>query len=401
MKPVIIVHHHEIILKGGNRGFFERQLMRNIRASLGAVQANAMIRGGYGRFIIDIVDESRVEEIVSCLKSVFGIANICTGVEVAQDVNAFTTAAVQMLEQRQFKTLKVETRRADKNFPKKSMEVSAEVGGVLCDRFAVRANMTTPDEIVYISIVDSTAFVYLSKVQGSAGLPAGVSGRVVGLLSAGIDSPVACWQLMKRGANVIFVHFHSMPYTSQNAVDQVRQLTALLTKFQFQSKLYLVPFAEVQQKIVQKAPQPLRIILYRRLMVRIAEEVAWKEKAEALVTGEAVGQVASQTLRNIRAIDAVATLPILRPLAGMDKEETITYARRIGTFEISKEPFDDCCSFLAPRSPETWARLEEVDQAESHFDIPSLVSEAMQNVVIEKFTSPTVERESLATSSVL
>jgi thiamine biosynthesis protein ThiI len=256
--------------------------------------------------------------------------------------------------------------------------------------------MTSPDETIYISIVDSTAYVYRSKLHGAGGLPAGSSGRVVGLLSAGFDSPVACWQLMKRGANVIFVHFHSMPYTSQNSADQVRQLAKILTTYQFTSKLYLVPFAEIQQEIMVKSPQPLRVIIYRRMMVRIAEVIAHREKAEALVTGEAVGQVASQTLRNIRAIDDAATLPVLRPLAGADKEETMVLARRIGTFDISNEPYDDCCSFLAPRKPATWANLDEVQAGEGQLGIPALIELALHNMSVEHFRYPNVSQTHLA-----
>jgi thiamine biosynthesis protein ThiI len=216
---------------------------------------------------------------------------------------------------------------------------------------------------------------------------------VVSLLSAGFDSPVASWQMMKRGASVVFVHFHSMPYTSVNSIDQVRQLVQILTKYQFNSKLYLVPFADVQNQIVLGTMQSLRVILYRRMMLRIAEAIAHKEKAEALVTGEAVGQVASQTLRNIRVINTVATLPVLRPLSGTDKEETMALARTIGTYDISKEPYDDCCSFLAPRKPATWANFHDVQQAETQLNIDNLVHVAVEAITSELFSMPNVSQE--------
>jgi thiamine biosynthesis protein ThiI len=391
MQPAIILHHHEIILKGNNRGFFERQLLANVRAVLaGLVPANA-VGGGYGRFIVLLEADSAVEEIVRRLSTVFGIANVCTGVRTVQDVRAFSEAAEQLLAGGTFRSVKVDTRRADKNFPVRSMEVNAQVGAFVCERFGVRADMTHPDETVYISINDGAAYVYVSKVKGMGGLPAGVSGRVVSLLSAGFDSPVASWQMMKRGASVIFAHFHSMPYTSREAVAQVEQLAALLTQYQLHSRLYLIPFADVQNQIVLSSPQHLRIILYRRMMIRIADAIARREKAEALVTGEALGQVASQTLRNIRAIDEAATYPILRPLAGADKEETMAVARRIGTFDISKEPYDDCCSFLAPRKPETWASLEEVASAESALDIPALTSLALGRAELQLYHYPPKE----------
>ncbi len=388
MKPAIILHHHEIILKGNNRGFFERQLLANVRAVLeGLVPRNA-VGGGYGRFIVALEADSPVEEIVRRLSLVFGIANICTGLKVHQDVEIFCRAAEVLLDEGRFTSIKVDTRRADKDFPTRSMEVNARVGAFLCERYKVRADMTHPDETVYISIVDGAAYVYISKVRGMGGLPSGVSGRVVSLLSAGFDSPVASWQMMKRGASVIFAHFHSMPYTTRQAVDQVEQIAALLTQFQLRSKLYVIPFADVQNQIVLQSPQHLRIILYRRMMIRIACAIAKKEKAEALVTGEAVGQVASQTLRNIRAIDEASIYPILRPLAGADKEETMVVARRIGTFDISKEPYDDCCSFLAPRKPATWADLDEVARAESALDIPALVEMTLQGATTLQYHYP-------------
>ena len=377
MQPAIILHHHEIILKGNNRGFFERQLLANVRAVLAGLVPRGGIGGGYGRFIVTLGADSPVEEIVRRLGRVFGIANVCTGLKVPQDVGAFCEAAEELLTGGRFSSIKVDTRRADKDFAVRSMDVNARVGAFLCERYGVRADLTRPDETVYISIVDGTAYVYVSKVKGVGGLPSGVSGRVVSLLSAGFDSPVASWQMMKRGASVIFAHFHSMPYTTRQAVDQVEQIAEVLTRYQLRSKLYVIPFADVQNQIVLQSPQALRIILYRRMMVRIACAIARKEKAEALVTGEAVGQVASQTLRNIRAIDEAAVYPILRPLSGADKEETMAVARLIGTFDISKEPYDDCCSFLAPRKPATWADLGEVAQAESALDIPAQVETAL------------------------
>ena len=334
--------------------------------------------------------EFPVDAIVERLTTVFGLSNVCTGVRVAQKVELFSDAAEQLLEGESFRTIRVDTRRPDKNFSVRSMEVNARVGEHLCRRFGVRANLTNPDETIFIEIVNGVAYVYRSKLKGAGGLPVGISGRVVSLISAGFDSPIASWSIMKRGATIVFVHFHSMPYTSENSIDQVRQLTEHLTHYQFSSKLYLVPFADVQQEIVLHAPQPLRVILYRRMMIRIAEAIAQRERAEALVTGESLGQVASQTLRNIRIIDEAATLPILRPLCGSDKEDTIAMARAIGTYDISKEPYDDCCSFLAPRKPETWAKKEDVVDAEQKFDIESLVKSALSKVALEHFSFPHV-----------
>jgi tRNA uracil 4-sulfurtransferase len=273
------------------------------------------------------------------------------------------------------------------------MAVNGEVGAHLCEHFGVRANLSKPDETIFIEIADGTAFVYRSKQSGAGGLPSGVSGKVITLLSAGFDSPVAAWKIMKRGATNVFIHFHSMPYTSRHSVDQVRQIVGVLTQYQLHSKLYIVPFADLQNEIVLKTPQHLRVVLYRRFMLRIAELIAHDEKAEALVTGEAVGQVASQTLRNIRNIEAAVTLPILRPLSGTDKEETMALARRIGTHDISKEPYDDCCSFLAPRRPETWSKIDEIMDAESRLDIPLMLEQVLAKITKEQFSYPSANEE--------
>ncbi len=393
MVRVIIVHHHEITLKGDNRGFFERQLQRNIRRSLEDLMPGVHIGGGYGRFILEIGGDVPHDEIMDRLSRVFGIANFCSGYRLNQDIDAFCALAAELLDKDSFKTLKVDARRTDKRFAFRSMEVNRIVGEFLCQRYGVRADMTNPDRTVHIEIVDGKAYLYLARRQGAGGLPSGVSGNVVALLSAGFDSPVASWMMMKRGATVDAVHFHSMPYTGEQSVEQVRRLVRRLVAYQFRMRLTIVPFAPAQQEIVLLAPQPLRVILYRRMMIRIAEAVARSASAEGIVTGESVGQVASQTLRNIRAIDEVATLPIFRPLAGSDKEEIMAIARDIGTYDISKDPFDDCCSFLAPRKPETWADLGAVLRAEEKLETARMVSEALAASSSEVYRFPEISKQ--------
>lgn len=396
MNPVIVVHHHEITLKRGNRGYFEKMLMNNIRTALKDFSSQFTIRGGYGRFVIEFDSpDTNIEELAQRLKLVFGIANICVGVKVEQRIETFCSIAGQLLNDTSFQTIRVHTTRPDKRFPMNSVAVNVKVGEYLCNRFSVRANLTSPDETIFIEIVEGVAYIYRSKIQGAGGLPVGASGKVVSLLSAGFDSPVASWRMLKRGCNVLFVHFHSMPYTGIQALEQVRDLVTVLTKYQFHSKLFIVPFADVQNEIVLNTPQHLRVIFYRRFMIRVAEALAKERKAEALVTGEAVGQVASQTLRNIRVIDEAATMPILRPLSGMDKEETMATARIIGSYDISKEPYDDCCSFLAPRNPATWASLEEVHEAESKLDITQLVEMGLSNMTMEEFFVPQLQKKSM------
>lgn len=386
MDSVIIVHHHEITLKGGNRKMFERQLLQNTRMALSGIVPASTVLGGYGRFVIGPLQESTIQPAVTQLQNVFGLANICVGLRVVQDVTRFNEAAERLLTGQTFSTIRVDTRRADKAFPFGSMDVNKQVGEFICTKFGVRANLTHPDETIFIEIADGTAYVYRSKLQGAGGLPVGVSGKVVALLSAGFDSPVASYRMMKRGARVVFVHFHSAPYITQNSVDQVKQLVGILTKYQFESKLFVVPFGETQQEIVAQTPPPLRVVLYRRFMVRVAEAIAQRERVQALVTGESLGQVASQTLRNMRVFNDVARMPILRPLVGMDKEEIIATARRIGTYEISEQPYDDCCSFLTPRHPETGADSKVVEEIEAKLEVPKLVSMCVEKATVEKFS---------------
>lgn len=389
MKSIIVVHHHEIGLKGKNRGYFEKHLLRNVRLTLKGLLPQNAVTGGYGRFIIYTDSNQEViNEIIGRLKKVFGFSNICFGFETGQSIEEFNSISESLLNGKSFSTICVKTSRANKAYPKTSVEVNKEVGAFLCTRFNVRANLTQPDETIYIEIVDKLAYVYLSKIPGAGGLPAGISGRVVSLISAGFDSPVASYKIMKRGAYVVYVHFHSFPFVSHNSIDQVKKILEQLTQYQYFSKLYLVPFAECQQDIVLKTPQPLRVILYRRMMVRVAERIAINEKANALVTGESLGQVASQTLRNIRVVNNVAKLPILRPLVGSDKEEIIDVARKIETYDICKEPYDDCCSFLTPRNPETWADPTAIAEAEARFDVNDWIEKLIEKSEKVEFIFP-------------
>lgn len=390
MHPVVVLHHHEIVLKGENRRYFERTLLANVRLAAAATGVKCAVRGGFGKFILTPEGEGGVA-LADALRRVFGLANVCPGFQVGQDVDGICAASEKALEGQEFRTIRVDTRRVDKRFPLTSMETNARVGAHLCARYGVRANLSAPDATVSVEIADGAAYVYSRRLRGAGGLPTGVSGRLVGLLSAGFDSPVACWEMMKRGCAVSFVHFHSMPYTGEESVDQVRDIVRVLTPWQFRSRLHIVPFAEVQNAIVLRTEPSLRVILYRRMMLRIAGRIAGKEKAEGLVTGEAVGQVASQTLRNIRVIDSAADLPILRPLAGADKEETVAASRMIGTHDISSRPYDDCCSFLAPRRPETWADPDRVGEEEAKLDVPALVAAGLAGHTVERFRHPAAE----------
>ena len=379
MEKLFLVHYGEIGLKGKNRSFFEKKLAQNIKLSLQGMGC-AEVRRIYGRILVMLQPEADVTAIQERLGKVMGIAHFELALAAEQTIDAIQAAALELLKGKQFKTLKVETKRANKRFPLTSPEVSAAVGAHLLNATGASADMHTPDLRCNIEIVDEAAYIYVDKIRGVGGLPVGASGKVLIMLSGGIDSPVAAWRMMKRGTKALFVHFYSYPYTDKASLEKVEELAEILATWNYRTQIYLVSFAEIQQEIVTQTPAPFRVILYRRMMVRIAQQIAAAAKAECLVTGESLGQVASQTLGNLRVIEEVAEIPILRPLIGDDKAEIMELAERIGTFEISTLPHDDCCSLFVPKHPATNASLEAVQEAEAALDINALVKSAVASV---------------------
>jgi thiamine biosynthesis protein ThiI len=295
---------------------------------------------------------------------------------------------LESLQEKTFGSFRIQTKRGDKTFPLTSPEINAAVGAAVKDKAGSRVDLDAPDLTISIEILPQAAFFGFGKIPGAGGLPVGVSGRLVCLISGGIDSPVAACRMMRRGCRLSFVHFHSSPYLDKTSQEKVKELVKLLTRYQFSSRLYLVPFGEIQRQIVATVARPLRVVLYRRMMIRIAEAIASQEKGKGLVTGESLGQVASQTLENLAVIENTASLPILRPLVGMDKQEIIDQARKIGTFEISTIPDQDCCQLFVPRHPATKARLSDVEQAESHLDLPVLVDLGTEGAEVVEFKFP-------------
>jgi thiamine biosynthesis protein ThiI len=278
---------------------------------------------------------------------------------------------------RSFVSFAVVVCRAFKTFPQTSQEINQVIGARVKLASGAKVDLSNPDLTVYIEVLPDEAFIYFEKIQGPGGLPVGVSGTVVCLLSGGIDSPVAAYRMMKRGCRVVFVHFHSQPFADRTSQEKATELARLLTRYQYASRLYVVPFGETQQEVVARTAGRFRVLVYRRLMLRMAEEIARKEGAQALVTGESLGQVSSQTLENIAAIEEAATLPILRPLVGMDKEEITHQARQIGSYETSTIPDQDCCSMFAPRQVVTRATDDEVSLTERTLDLKPLVQRAL------------------------
>jgi tRNA uracil 4-sulfurtransferase len=287
-----------------------------------------------------------------------------------------------------FESFRIETQRGDKTFPMTSPEINRRLGAAVKAKSGARVDLENAAFTVTVEILPRDAFFGFNKISGPGGLPVGASGRLVVLISGGIDSPVAAYRMMQRGCRLIFVHFHSAPFQDRTSQEKVRQLLSVLTRHQFASRLYLVPFGEIQRQIVAAVARPLRVVLYRRMMLRIAEAIARKEKAKALVTGESLGQVASQTLDNMAVIQQATRLPILRPLVGMDKQEIIDQARRIGTFETSSIPDQDCCQLFVPKHPATKARFDEVEEDETKFDVKELLRYGIDNSIEEEFSFP-------------
>lgn len=383
----VLVRYHEVALKRGNRPYFVRLLRQNLATSvrdLGLVE----IKHLPARLLLLFEEAANLQEVRRRIQGVFGVANFSPVEKCPSDLEVLKAKILGGLDGRSFSSFRVRTKRSDKTFPLTSPEISREVGGFIKARSGARVDLEHADLTVSIEILPDGAFFSFEKIAGAGGLPVGASGRAVSLISGGIDSPVAAYRMMQRGCRLSFVHFHSVPYLDKTSREKTRELVKELTRYQFASRLYLVPFGEIQRQIVAAVLRPLRVVLYRRMMMRIAEAVAGKEKASALVTGESLAQVASQTLANLAVIEDAASIPILRPLVGMDKLEIIDQARRIGTFEVSTIPDQDCCQLFVPRHPATKARLSDVLEAESRLDIPALTKFGTAEANVEEFKFP-------------
>ena len=383
----VLVRYHEVALKKGNRPYFVELLKRNLVSAvkgLGLEEAKSLP----ARLLLRFSAGGNAEEIRRRVEGVFGVANFSFAERVPRDLDALQARVLDALDGKRFASFRVDARRADKEFPLTSPEINRRIGAAIKERSGARVDLKNGELTIAIEILPRDAFFAFDKIAGAGGLPVGASGRVVSLISGGIDSPVAAYRMMQRGCRLIFVHFHGAPYLDGTSQEKVRQLVQILTRHQFTSRLYLVPFGEIQRQIVAAVLRPLRVVLYRRMMLRIAESIARREKAGALVTGESLAQVASQTLENMTVIEKAARLSVLRPLVGMDKQEIIDQARRIGTFETSAIPDQDCCQLFVPKHPATKARLADVEDSESRLDIPALTQLGVEKGEREEFKFP-------------
>jgi tRNA uracil 4-sulfurtransferase len=385
----VLIRYHEIALKKGNRPYFTELLKRNLLCSVKDLGVKE-IRSLPARLLLSFNNDIDEPTAIQRIGAVFGVANFSLVEQTVRDIDALRAGILKALDGAHFESFRIETQRGDKTFPLPSPEINRQLGAAVKEKSGARVDLSHPELTVSVEILPRNAFFGFNKIPGAGGLPIGASGRVVALISGGIDSPIAAYRMMQRGCRLIFVHFHSVPYLDKTSQEKVRRLVTRLTRHQFTSRLYLIPFGEIQRQIVAGVSRPLRVVLYRRMMIRIAEGIARKEKAKALVTGESLGQVASQTLENLSVIQAAATRPILRPLVGMDKQEIIDQARRIGTFDISSIPDQDCCQLFVPKHPATKATVHEAEDAESRLDVMELVRSGMDGATQEEFTFPNV-----------
>ena len=394
---VILVHYHEIGLKGHNRSTFEKRLQRNLEALLGAFPIVAIhrISGRLVAFLREGTTSDMALECASFAARVPGVARVSTGYKTPRELEDIEAAAIMALtDALPFETFKVQARRAHTDFPINSMEMNKLVGAVLCEAFPdKKVKMRDFDVQVGVEVVQNAAYVHAFSMRGIGGLPVGVSGRLCCLLSSGIDSPVATWKMARRGATCIGAHFSGRPETSDASEYLVRDIGDILDQTGCISKIYTVPLGSYQREISLDAPPSLRVILYRRLMFKVAQAISRIERCGALVTGESLGQVASQTLDNIRCTDQAVDMPVFRPLIGTDKQEIIELAQQLGTFEISTQDAPDCCTLFMPRSPETHAKLDDVLAAESAFPIDQWIDELVASAEVHSYSKKDAKAE--------
>ena len=383
-KRLVIVKFHEPALKGKNRPMFIRRLASNLRRS---VKGAGVERVWQTHLMICLAlrDDADWDTVRRRIGDCFGVAKYFLAYKVAADLDAVKHLLQSELAARQFKNFRITAHRSDKRFPIKSDQINREMGAYVQTLTNAPVRLKDPDLEISLDVLHDGILVYFDPIQGYGGMPVDVSGTTMALMSGGIDSPVAAWQLMRRGSRVKFVHFHSHPLVDTSSIEKASELSEILTRYQYDSELFLVPFANVQQRIIVEAPPPYRVVLYRRFMVRIAEALARQQGIAALVTGDSLAQVASQTLENIAVVDAAADIPILRPLIGANKNDIVDAARQIGTYRVSIMPDQDCCSLFVPRHPVTKSSPQVVNRLEAMLPVDELVQRALDRVETRRF----------------
>ncbi len=382
MKKVILVRYGEIILKGLNRPVFEDKLINNIKKSLSGLGKTNIIRSQARIYIEPLTEDYDFDAAIEKLVRVFGIVSVSPVLKIKSDLEEIKQRSLEMIKQMNPLTFKVETKRGDKKFPLQSPEISAQLGEYILDNIpGLKVDVHKPSLTLYVEVREST-YIYSAIIPSNGGLPVGTNGKALLLLSGGIDSPVAGWMMAKRGVEIEAVHFYSYPYTSERAKDKVIQLGRILARYCNSIKLHIVPFTEIQLEINEKCPQDQITVIMRRAMMVISELLAAKNGAQALITGESMGQVASQTIQSLAVTNAAVKMPVFRPLIGMDKNEVIEIARRIDTFETSILPYEDCCTVFVAKHPKTRPRLEEIERHEAALQLAGLIEKAVENTEV-------------------
>lgn len=385
MRPCVVVHYHEVGLKGRNRPFFISTLAKNLRRATAGLGVKAVERAS-GRILLWLDPDTPWEPLRAQISRVFGVVNFARGYALQPELETIVQGVLARLpEAGEFATFAVRARRAFKDLPLSSREIAVKLGAAVQAASGAGVNLSAPDMTVYVEVLPQFALFFFNKERGPGGLPVGTSAPVSVLLSGGIDSPVAAWRLLKRGSRAVLVHFHSFPYLNSASQEKARELAQVMQGFQGDTVLYLAPLGEIQRQIVVSCPAPYRVVLYRRFMVRIAEELGKRHGAQALVTGDSLGQVASQTIENLTAVDDAAAQLMLRPLIGMDKQEIADEAERIGTYAISIQPDQDCCALFVPSNPSIHTDLKGIQAAEAVLDVETLVRQGIAEAVAVEY----------------
>lgn len=385
---IILAKYGELALKGLNRNTFEDILMKNIKRRLKPIGSFSYTRAQSTIYIVPESSEMDLDSAMETLKKIFGIAALCKACVCEKNLEDISRVGISYLEEALLgaRTFKVEAKRADKQFPFKSPDICRELGGQLLEAYPyLQVDVKHPDVTVMVEIREKNAFIHAGNEKGAGGLPVGSSGKALLLLSGGIDSPVAGYRMARRGVHISAIHYVSPPYTSDRAQEKVEQLCQKLTAYCGSIAFFCVPFTEIQEEIKRYCPEPYFTIIMRRLMVEIAQQIAAKDDCSALITGESIGQVASQTMQGLVCTDAVSRIPIFRPLIGMDKTEIIETSREIDTFDLSTLPYEDCCTVFTPKHPKVRPSLKDVEAAQGQYDFTASVEKAVANTEMKIF----------------
>lgn len=388
MKELILCKYGEIVLKGLNKNSFEAEMLRNIKRRLKSLGEFKYTSAQSTLYIEPLNDDIDIDEVTDKLSKVFGIAKLCRAAEVEKDLGVIFEATKEYLGRslKKAKTFKVAAKRSDKRFALTSPEIAAELGGMILEEYPhLSVDVHNPDITVICEIRDNGAYIHGLPIEGAGGIPVGTSGRALLLLSGGIDSPVAGYMMAKRGVQISCIHFESPPYTSERALMKVERLAKKMTDYCGKISFFCVPFTKIQEAIKDNCPEELFTIIMRRLMMEIAQRIADNYEFSALVTGESIGQVASQTMQAMVCTDAACRVPVFRPCVGLDKNEIIAISHKIGTYGISIEPYEDCCTVFTPKHPKTRPILADVEQAQNSYDFEPLIKEAYDGITVKTF----------------